>query len=95
MIYKLVSFNEKGSNIIDTPKKDDRASDTSVSISSEVPALGHDLESSVKFSVGPVMEDLVSSLLGLLLGSGPNPPVRLSPIILTVRAVKTLSVVSK
>ncbi|OLY84987.1 hypothetical protein AYI68_g838 [Smittium mucronatum] len=41
-----------------------------------------------------VMEVLASSLLGLSLNYGPNPPVRLSPIIPTVGAVQTLSVVS-
>ncbi|OLY82167.1 hypothetical protein AYI68_g3718 [Smittium mucronatum] len=40
------------------------------------------------------MEFLLSSLLGLSLGSDPKPPVRLSPVISTVRAVQTLSVVS-
>ncbi|OLY83610.1 hypothetical protein AYI68_g2247 [Smittium mucronatum] len=40
------------------------------------------------------MEELVSSLMGLSLNSGPNPPIRFSPVIPTVGAVQTLSVVS-
>ncbi|OLY83638.1 hypothetical protein AYI68_g2213 [Smittium mucronatum] len=69
-------------------------SDTSVSSSSEVFALGDDLDPSVNLAGEPVMENLVSSLLGLSLGSGPNFPVRFSPIIPTVGDAQTLSVIS-
>ncbi|OLY82617.1 hypothetical protein AYI68_g3258 [Smittium mucronatum] len=40
------------------------------------------------------MEDLMSSLLGLSLSSGPNPPVRFLTSIPTVGAVHSLSAVS-
>ncbi|OLY84700.1 hypothetical protein AYI68_g1128 [Smittium mucronatum] len=49
---------------------------------------------SVNLAGEPVMEELVSSLMGLSLNSGPNPPVRFSPVIPTVAAVQKLSVVS-
>ncbi|OLY81730.1 hypothetical protein AYI68_g4158 [Smittium mucronatum] len=53
---------------------DDRDSDTSVSSSSEVLALGDDLDPSVNLAGEPVIEDLTSSLMALSLSSGPNPP---------------------
>ncbi|OLY78648.1 hypothetical protein AYI68_g7296 [Smittium mucronatum] len=68
--------------------------DTSVSFSSEFLALGDELDPSVNLEGEPVMEYLTSSLMGLSLIADPNPPVRFSPIIPTVGAVQTLSVVS-
>ncbi|OLY82154.1 hypothetical protein AYI68_g3725 [Smittium mucronatum] len=73
---------------------EDGASDTLVSKSSEFPALEDDLFSSVKLAGETVMEDILSSLIGLSLNSGPNSWVSLSPIIPTVAAVQILSVVS-
>ncbi|OLY81922.1 hypothetical protein AYI68_g3963 [Smittium mucronatum] len=68
--------------------------EASESISIEALELSGDLDPSVKLAGGPVMKDIVSSLLGLSLVSGPNPPVRFSPIVPTAWAVQTLSVVS-
>ncbi|OLY80254.1 hypothetical protein AYI68_g5652 [Smittium mucronatum] len=73
---------------------EDREGDISVQSSSEVFALGEDLDPSVNLAGEAVMEDLVSSLMGLSLSADPNSPVRLSPIIPTVGAVQKLSVVS-
>ncbi|OLY79457.1 hypothetical protein AYI68_g6474 [Smittium mucronatum] len=67
-----------------------RDSESSTSISIEALKLGEDFDPSVKLAGEPVMEDLVSSLLGLLLSSGPKPPVRFSPIIPTVGALQHL-----
>ncbi|OLY85766.1 hypothetical protein AYI68_g42 [Smittium mucronatum] len=69
-------------------------SDTSVSSCSEVLKLGDDLGPSVKLAEEPVMEALTSSIIGFSLSADPNPPVRFSPSIPTMGAVKTLSVVS-
>ncbi|OLY79020.1 hypothetical protein AYI68_g6922 [Smittium mucronatum] len=73
---------------------DDRGSDTSVSSSSEVLALGDNLDPSINLVGDAVMEDLMSYLMGLSLSADPNPPVRFSPIIHSVGAVKTLKVIS-
>ncbi|OLY84968.1 hypothetical protein AYI68_g856 [Smittium mucronatum] len=73
---------------------EDRNSEALASISIEALELSGDLDPSVNLAGKPVMEDLVSSLLRLSLSSSTNPPVRFSPIIPTVGAVKTLSVVS-
>ncbi|OLY85117.1 hypothetical protein AYI68_g697 [Smittium mucronatum] len=73
---------------------EDRDSDASASISIEALGLSGDLDTSVNLAGEPVMEYLLSSLLGLSLSSGPNPPVRFSPIIPTMGALKILSVVS-
>ncbi|OLY84363.1 hypothetical protein AYI68_g1474 [Smittium mucronatum] len=70
---------------------EDRDSEASVSIYIEALELSGDLEPSVNLSGEPVMEYLVSSLLGLSLGSGPHRQVRFSPIIPTMGAVQTLS----
>ncbi|OLY84687.1 hypothetical protein AYI68_g1140 [Smittium mucronatum] len=59
----------------------DRGSDTSVSSSSEVFALGEGLDPSVNLAGEAVKDDLTSSLMDLSLSFDPNPPVRLSPII--------------
>ncbi|OLY85604.1 hypothetical protein AYI68_g198 [Smittium mucronatum] len=66
---------------------DDRDSNTSVSSLSEVAALGDDLDPSVNLAGEPIMEGLVSWLLGLSLSADPKPPVRFSPVIPTVGAV--------
>ncbi|OLY81904.1 hypothetical protein AYI68_g3988 [Smittium mucronatum] len=71
-----------------------RDTDVSVSLSIEVLELSEDLEPSVNLAGEPVMEDLVSPFLRLSLSFSSNPPVRFLPDIPTVRAVKTLSVVS-
>ncbi|OLY83751.1 hypothetical protein AYI68_g2101 [Smittium mucronatum] len=63
-------------------------------ISIEALELSEDLDPSFNLAGGPVMEDLVSSFMGLLLSSGPNPQVRFSPIIPKLGAVQTLSAVS-
>ncbi|OLY78757.1 hypothetical protein AYI68_g7186 [Smittium mucronatum] len=68
-------------------------SEASVSSSSEVFALGDDLEPLVNLAGEAVMEYLTSSLIGLLLSVDPKPPVRFSHIIPTAGAVQTLSVV--
>ncbi|OLY81813.1 hypothetical protein AYI68_g4077, partial [Smittium mucronatum] len=73
---------------------EDRESDASASISIEALELSEDLDPSVNLAGEPVMEELVFSLMGLSLNSGPNPPVRFSPVIPTVGDVQTLSVVS-
>ncbi|OLY77816.1 hypothetical protein AYI68_g8148 [Smittium mucronatum] len=73
---------------------DDRDSEASASISIEALELSEDLDSSVNLAGEPVMEELVSSLMGLSLNSGPNPSVRFSSVIPTLVAVQTLSVVS-
>ncbi|OLY84812.1 hypothetical protein AYI68_g1019 [Smittium mucronatum] len=73
---------------------EDRDSEASASISTEALELSEDLDPSVNLAVERVMEELVSSLLGLSLSSDPNPPVSFSPIIPTLGVVQTLSVVS-
>ncbi|OLY85717.1 hypothetical protein AYI68_g85 [Smittium mucronatum] len=73
---------------------DDRDSEASALISIEALEPSEDLDPSVNLAGEPVMEELVSSLMVLSLNSGPNPPVRFSPVIPTVGAVQTLSVVS-
>ncbi|OLY82634.1 hypothetical protein AYI68_g3242 [Smittium mucronatum] len=73
---------------------EDKNIDALASISIEALELSEDLDPSVDLVKKPVMEDLVSSLLGLSLGCCPNPPVRFSPIIPTVWDVQTLSVFS-
>ncbi|OLY85797.1 hypothetical protein AYI68_g6 [Smittium mucronatum] len=73
---------------------DDRDSEASALIYIETLELSEDLDPSLNLEGEPVMEELVSSLMGLSLNSGPNPPVRFSPVIPTVGAVQTLSVVS-
>ncbi|OLY78683.1 hypothetical protein AYI68_g7261 [Smittium mucronatum] len=73
---------------------EDRGSEASASISIEALELREDLDPSVKLTGEPFIQDLVSSLLGLSLISGPNPPVRFSPIIPTMGAVQTVSDVS-
>ncbi|OLY79138.1 hypothetical protein AYI68_g6801 [Smittium mucronatum] len=73
---------------------DDRDSEASALISIEALELSEDLDPSVSLTGEPVMEELVSSLMQVSLNSGPNPPVRFSPVIPTVGAVKKLSVVS-
>ncbi|OLY84701.1 hypothetical protein AYI68_g1126 [Smittium mucronatum] len=73
---------------------EDRDSEASTSVSMYALELSGDLDPSVDLAGEPVMEELVSSLLGLSLSSGPNPPVRFSPVIPTVVAVQTLSVFS-
>ncbi|OLY81715.1 hypothetical protein AYI68_g4177 [Smittium mucronatum] len=71
-----------------------RDSEVSASISIQALELSGDSDPSVNLAGGPVMEDIVSSLLGPSLGSSPNPPVRFWPIFSTVGAVQTLSVIS-
>ncbi|OLY83331.1 hypothetical protein AYI68_g2533 [Smittium mucronatum] len=73
---------------------EDRDSEASASVSMDALELSGDLEPSVDLAGEPVLEELVSSLLGLSLGPGPNSPVRFSPIIPTVGAVQTLIVIS-
>ncbi|OLY84503.1 hypothetical protein AYI68_g1324 [Smittium mucronatum] len=73
---------------------EDRDSEASASISIETLELSEDLDSSVNLAGEPIMEELVSFLLGLSLSSDPNPPVRFSTIIPTLETVQTLSVVS-
>ncbi|OLY85539.1 hypothetical protein AYI68_g268 [Smittium mucronatum] len=53
---------------------EDGDSDVLTSISIEAFELIKDLEPSVELAGEPVMEDLVSYLLGLSLSSGPKPP---------------------
>ncbi|OLY79167.1 hypothetical protein AYI68_g6771 [Smittium mucronatum] len=73
---------------------EDRDSEVSASISIEALELSGDLDPSADLAGKPVMEDILSSLLGLSLSSGPIPPVRFWPIIPTLGAVQTLSFVS-
>ncbi|OLY84004.1 hypothetical protein AYI68_g1843 [Smittium mucronatum] len=73
---------------------EDRNSDVSVSVSIDAFEHSGDLDPSVDLIGEPVIEYLISSLLGLSLSSGPNPSVRFSPIIPTVGAVQTLIVFS-
>ncbi|OLY85416.1 hypothetical protein AYI68_g389 [Smittium mucronatum] len=73
---------------------EDRDSKASVLISIEALELSGDLEPSVNLAGEQTTEDLVFSLQGLTLGSVPNPPVRLSPIIPTMGYVQTHSVAS-
>ncbi|OLY85605.1 hypothetical protein AYI68_g199 [Smittium mucronatum] len=53
---------------------EDRDSYVSASISIDALELSEDLDPSVNLEGEPVMKDLLSSLLGLSLGSGSNPP---------------------
>ncbi|OLY85044.1 hypothetical protein AYI68_g780 [Smittium mucronatum] len=53
---------------------EDRDSEASALISIEALELSGDLDPSVNLASEPVIKDLVSSLLGLSLGSGPKPP---------------------
>ncbi|OLY80592.1 hypothetical protein AYI68_g5305 [Smittium mucronatum] len=71
---------------------EDRDSDASKYFYIEVHALDYDTDPSVNLAEEPVVEDLISFLLGLSLSSGPKPLVRLSLIILTSVAVKNLTV---
>ncbi|OLY85167.1 hypothetical protein AYI68_g646 [Smittium mucronatum] len=54
---------------------EDRDSEASSSIFTEALNLSEDLEPSVNLTGEPVMEDIVSSLLGISLSSDPNPLV--------------------
>ncbi|OLY80543.1 hypothetical protein AYI68_g5357 [Smittium mucronatum] len=71
-----------------------RDSDVSASISIEAIELSEDLDQFVNLAGETVIEELVTSLLGLSLSPRPNTPVRLSPVIPTLGALKTLSVTS-
>ncbi|OLY85720.1 hypothetical protein AYI68_g88 [Smittium mucronatum] len=73
---------------------EDRDSEASASVFMDALELSGDLNPSVDLAGEPIMEELVSSLLGLSLSSGPNPPVRFSPIVPTAGAAQTLSDVS-
>ncbi|OLY78807.1 hypothetical protein AYI68_g7137, partial [Smittium mucronatum] len=55
---------------------------------------GEDLDPSVNLAGEAVMEDIISTLMGLSLSVVPNLHVRFSPIIPTAGAAQTLSVVS-
>ncbi|OLY83502.1 hypothetical protein AYI68_g2354 [Smittium mucronatum] len=57
-----------------TEVADDIDSDTLVSSSSEVLALGDDLDPSINLAGESVMEDLTSSLMGLSLSADPKSP---------------------
>ncbi|OLY84706.1 hypothetical protein AYI68_g1121 [Smittium mucronatum] len=59
-----------------------RDSEASASIYIEAFELSEDLNPSINLAGEPVVEDLVSSLLGLSLSSGRNPPVDFSPTFL-------------
>ncbi|OLY80327.1 hypothetical protein AYI68_g5580 [Smittium mucronatum] len=72
---------------------EDGESDALASSSIEALVISGDLDPSVDLAGKPVLEDIVSSLLGLTLGSGHSPPVRFSTIIPAVGAVQTLIVV--